>query len=371
MNGIEQIFLQPDDGMYGFCRTQEGRLFLRELLEPFLNRFNFREGKVATIIADQSGSIDVQTREVDRTKSALRRWYKDGQAELWPKDSAKNLRYMERIEKEMMAVEAVAEILSDQAVSISKIQTGESIGRFFFGTIGLGKLPADIDYLQSEIEGLYEIYDAPRFSDPSQKETINIDGEIFVKMQSGQVRPGPAHNYWEENGDWYVISDQLNNGQGERNYGNHGDRYMYVRRISSYSFMLIHSFVLAQGGRVNPGDVKLDDVRSGYGYILEDGSFHSLLAAHSPPSPRTYSVFTPVAVNAFPVNWTRPKSEMSKMWSHSSRPFNPKSGVYPTYANAESGILPFDHATLWCKPKYADVDKIKLYLEKMLWNVLI
>lgn len=118
-----------DEDLLGFYLTREGRDFLRELLPALSARVQFGDGKIASIIADNSATDPLA--EVDRTKAAMRRWRK-GQAELW-RDKRKNERHLKRLEHLFMSVPECREILEDQARTKDRETAGAALALFFYG----------------------------------------------------------------------------------------------------------------------------------------------------------------------------------------------------------------------------------------------
>lgn len=77
------------EGTLGFSVTKEGRDYLQKLFKAFLLRSKYGERKVATIIADIHGNSEISLKEVELVRSALRRWNRDSQSEIFPKDGKK------------------------------------------------------------------------------------------------------------------------------------------------------------------------------------------------------------------------------------------------------------------------------------------
>lgn len=151
MSHESNIKLFGGHNIHGYFNTSEGRNFLRKLYPSYLAREPHGDWKIATIIADDRPNDD---KEIDRTRSALRRW-SAGQSELWGKDAAKSLRLMERLEHQMMLVPEISAILDDQAASIQKIDVGNALSLLFYGKNISEKYSKYVDFL-SEFEGLYE-----------------------------------------------------------------------------------------------------------------------------------------------------------------------------------------------------------------------
>lgn len=151
------------DRIHGYFETSEGREFLRQLYPHFVDRIPFGERKIASIIADQR-PMD-QDEELERTRSALRRW-REGQTELWRKDSKKNTRLLRRLEIEMMQIAEIAELLSDRAATTRRTSFANALHIFFLGeqfSASSSRLP------YKDIGGIYKervVYFEDREIDP-------------------------------------------------------------------------------------------------------------------------------------------------------------------------------------------------------------
>ena len=315
----------PQTGIHGFFRTREGRSYLHSLFEEFLKRAKIGRGKVAMLIASRSGSPDVQDREADRTKSALRRWHQDRQSELWPKEPERNLEYMERLEIEMMQSDPIEVRLSETAASIRKMQTGTAFARFFYGTDAVARLSEEIIAKRREIEGLLE---------ERKSKFIAADSD------------------WESAG--YFADPNF--------------RYTYLRSVPERSFMLMHTFEVDFSGPRN-SQITFSALRSGYAYLMADGSVHCLLKSHDDgfSSYDTYVLQRPE--NVF-VNWGVPEDLVVGDWERSSSRLGHGLGFVPFSPGGELGLPGAKELVNWSRPRLLD-PRVQEYADRILWHILI
>lgn len=239
---------------YGFHESKEGREFLRYLFGPFLRRTEFGVGKVASIISDSFSNRDVQTREVDRVKSALRRWHKESQSEIFPKDLDASLRLAERIECEMMAVEDIAKILSDVACTDIKIQMGLAFSRYHYGE-NTENYGFSIEQVVEAIEGIFAVYTA-------------FNSSLFGNSKENDKRePEPR---------WQL--------------GPTGQIYRF-KPVKKHRFVLVQRFELAleedDFANIEAAQA-IRELHSGFAFPTSNQQIRMLLASHGPPFQRSY-----------------------------------------------------------------------------------
>lgn len=197
-------------GTLGFFLTKEGREFLRGNFEVFLRRAKYGERKVASIIADIDGNPEVSIKKIERIRSTLRRWNRDKQGELYPADQKENEKMMARLEREMLAVPEIREILTDCWSSNEKHQIGEALARFYYRKTDLNS--GDFTkYLQANYEGIYREFTAwehPVGVGTEQYQYLKTGGSVFYRLQ---VVPNTnfmlAQKFSKPPGDIFDISD--------------------------------------------------------------------------------------------------------------------------------------------------------------------
>jgi hypothetical protein len=144
----------PSDRIHGFYKTSEGRRFLRTAYGVYRDKIRFGDKKVAIIIADEN-FLD-QENEINLTRSALKRWYEQGQSELWSKDISKTLRVMRRLEEQMMHEPEIAEVCNDRSAKLRTVDTAMALSNFFYAPMqkeDRSNLIGDM----SDFEGVFEI----------------------------------------------------------------------------------------------------------------------------------------------------------------------------------------------------------------------
>lgn len=363
---LEAMFLQHETAQgiqsYGFHKSKEGRELIRQLFQPFLRRRNIGEGKVASIIADSYANPDYQAREIDRTKSALRRWLKDGQSELWPKDDEKNLRYISRLESEFIAVEEVNEVLLDTAETIQKHRTGITLAQMIYGAIPpLANDPA-VEEIQRDFCGFYserifvrpptynllkniEYRAANEFSDLVHRRETASTIELEVSDLLSRVTAGQTIDY-----DPYVLDEQETR------------RCYYIAPVRARNFMTIFRFDF-YGGFTRRADFR--NLRIGYALPTRKGTLHTFFSPNSASTPYAQYSFTPNS-RAELLGGGRNQKNL-RVWNATSNIFSER-----TEATQEA-----ESVAVWKKivPEDAEypslrVDKIVAHLEQIRWNMV-
>lgn len=316
--------------IYGFYKTAEGRNFLRALFGPFLNRVDFREGKVASIIADTSGSPDAQKREVEATRSALRRWHKNGQVELWPKDSEKNLRYLARIEAEMMHLSDFAEIFEDQVLTQSKVQVGNGLAMCFYGTNNIFHSQERIRYLHAQSEGTYQVL-LNRYNegDFGSGKYIAVDGEMLRKPKLGEDIS--EHQTTIYKGEKYIVENQHPSDAPAGYQVTATEIYYSLKRVPNQNFMLLYVLTLGpKQNQENGSEFLFSKIQGGYCYPMEDGSFFAVLGTHGPAGNNTIESFYLTGTEgAFEKHFWPYRKDVEKTWSYNSSEFTPLNLMHP------------------------------------------
>lgn len=300
----------------GFYRSKEGREFLRRLFKPYLRRQNMGEGKVATIIADGHANPDTQDREVDRTKSALRRWSKDGQSEIWPKEPEKNLRCLRRLENEYLSVQELREIMEDTAETIQKHQAGIAFSHFFYGALPVDQTDPEVKSIQQEFEGIYEAN--VLVQEPAQDGFEHIKKEIAEELAKEVRKHGLAPNVIQIDPGRFNFDDAIIDTRETPGFvisPSHPTRFVRLVCVPNRNFMLVQEF---------RKDYKKDEfdrprlMSIGYAFPLRDRTLHLMLTEAGPPLCRQYASFSPNAV-------ARNKSKLPKdgdlRWRASRHPF--------------------------------------------------
>ncbi len=347
---------------FGFYRSKEGREFLRKLFEPYLRRQSIGEGKAATIIADSHPNSDYQDREVDKTKSALRRWRNDGQNELWPKDEEKNLRCLQRLENEFLAVQELREIMEDTAETVQKHQTGIAFANFFYGALPARYADPEIEELHFQFEGLYH-GQGLRF-DAAVDSYEDVKKEIFDKLIKQVRTTGIAPNLIDFQLGKLDPDNAIYNTRETAGYmlgGSSGYSYYYLTHVDKRNFMLVQEFALVFENGKDPRTRKHS---VGYAYPMLDGSLHMLMTDTVPSSRKTYVAFTPddslrpEALNNKPEDylWRVDRSPFGKPWERMSEG---KENVY--WEKINIGDRRFD---------YLNVDRILKFLDRSKWNLV-
>lgn len=319
-NILRSAFLTYEDAdglkTFGYYRSKEGREFLRRLYEPYLRRVDFGDGKVASIIADIMANPDAEKREVDRTKSALRRWRRDGQVEIWPKEPNKNLRYFERIENEFASIDELREIMNDNAETIQKVQTGYALASFFYGSLPYGKTKDDIGYLHGRLSGLFRISKLQPISTQHYEDELvrKIAKEIILEMQRTGSPPesidiSPFHG---ENQFW----DTREPGGGFRVNHSEPEKFIRLSAVRRENFMLAQEFELAGPNE----DLRPRNVATGYAFPMADNTLHVFFSNLGPRNKREYLTCTPDET-------ARPQGKLLKQsdnygWRATRRPFS-------------------------------------------------
>lgn len=251
---------------FGFHLSKEGRSFLQALFNGYKRRTGFGEGKIASIVSDSFPSNEAQSREVDRLKSALRRWSKDSQSELWPKDPTKNIRLLARLETEMMAVEEMRKILSDVAQTDLKIQIGLSLSNFIYGKSNQ-EMESKVQKMSQNLCGTYQTYviePAPDFgrNDIAEEERI-------------------------EKGDVKALRE-----------------YYRFSPVQGCAFVLAQKFFLS-GKFENYEDANrqtsIEQLFSGFAFPLHENEIHVFLTSHGPHRERTHEFFSPAIHTGTPL----------------------------------------------------------------------
>jgi hypothetical protein len=346
------------ESSFGLFRSKEGREFLRRLFRPYLRRQNFGEGKVASIIADTHPNPETQAREVDKTKSALRRWGRDGQVELWPKDEDKNIRHMRRLENEFLSVPELREIIEDTAETTQRHQVGIAFSFFFYGPLPPSQNDPEVEKLQSEFEGLYNIKELQlqTVTDPFERIKFDILKQISRTANYKNVANIDLDALGIDRADLFETYDSPS-----YKIRRDGEKYVRFSRVPSRNFMLVQSFEL---GKNQESELRARKLSTGFAFPLSDGTLHLLLTDAGPPSRRSYLALSPDEL-ARPSD-TRAEPE-DRSWQVVQQPFS----------HAWESLMYANRPEYWVKvapehPEYGhlDVDKLSAQLDRTLWNYI-
>ncbi|MEZ5887521.1 MAG: hypothetical protein R3D56_11675 [Paracoccaceae bacterium] len=351
------------ESAFGFYKSKEGREFLRQLFKHYLRRQNLGEGKVATIIADSFAQSEKQEREVDRTKSALRRWSRDGQGELWPKDQNKNLRSLRRLENEYLSVTEIREVLQDTAETIQKHQSGIALSNFFYGASKIEQINEDIDQIQSSFCGLYDVKELSNqdHSDPYEEEKKDIVEKLIAEVRKrgvdrNVIQIDPSHFDFETKA--FIDTRETPSYQIDHSSS---ARFIRLNRVKGRSFMVMQSF-----------EVKLDDediprprrLSTGYAFPMKNGTLHALLTESGPSSDRSYFAYSP---NELVRPYGHCINEGDCLWKVTRQPF---AKVYEAFVHEKKFEIWEKITDANRHLTYFDVDKLSAQLDKTIWNFL-
>jgi hypothetical protein len=173
-----------------------------------------------------------------KVKTALKRWYREGQKRLLQSDPARERLYLQRLEALMLSVPACREILLTHAASDVHDRTGLAMAQFFYGAESNIARQRAIARLQTEIAGDY-------------MSMLIIDGE--------------------EGSSCTVM-----------------DLHHYFYHIPGKPYMIAHEYVHMSIARAG---TPLGERRSGFAYPALDGTIHRLMVNHNEPLERSYDVF--------------------------------------------------------------------------------
>lgn len=303
----------PD--LLGFYLTREGRSFLQKLFKHFLARANLGERKVASIVSDHAGNPNADSKEVELVRSALRRWNRDGQIELFPKDAQKNARVMQRLEREMLEQPDIRVVLSDVAKTDEKVQIGEALARIYYTQNNL-KNRHEIAYLQAAIDGLYQEW-------ASDEMPIGVGTEQYRYIKTG------------------------------------GRIFYRLRQLSEMNFMVAQKFSSVREGAWGfKGTELVTMLHTGFGFPLPDGSIHLHFFNLGPPNTRVYEVLTKgFRQHRIPENFDAARQK-ARMWASLGQSF---SASLETLESEKKEVV-WDHIEVT-----KDVDNLLTTLEKQEW----
>jgi hypothetical protein len=349
----------------GYFRSREGREYLRKFYQPLLRRRNCSDGKIASVISDTYAAPHVQEKEINRTKSALRRWREDGQTELWPKDPAKNLRYLKRLEVELLNQPEIREVLFDSAKTVQELQTGHILSNFFYGASPFQHNNEDISYLQGQSEGLYLIHElrpssseGPWTEEVAKKIYSDIR-ETLVELEcipeSFDLRPykkyeEPHLDMSESHGGMSIINREFM-------------KFIRLSRVKMANFMIAQVFEIPY----ERSEHSVPRNRStGFAFPLSNNTVHILFSSYGPETSRIYMAFSPDD-RAFPISANIPRN-MTKRWRVQLGPYD----INEYGSHHTASMVCWEKLTLKDKPRltHIDVDKIHRLVEKLKWNLL-
>lgn len=351
------------ESSFGFYKSKEGREFLRRLFRPYLRRQSMGEGKAASIISDAHANPDTQASEVDKTKSALRRWGREGQSELWPKDEEKNLRQMRRLENEFISVPELKEVLEDTAETVQKHQSGVALSFFFYGSLPPSRSDPKVAKLHENFEGLFSITSLVKVdeADPFERIKTDIINQLIEEVRTKGVAPNTIQidpKLFDFDTSGFVDTYETN---GFREARPSDSKFIRFTRVPNRNFMLAQTFEIEMA-KGETGRVRR--LSAGYAFPLKDGTLHIFLSDFNPPSHRTYMSLSPDET-AQPDGKVR--SEGDQSWRVVQHPFSQvwESLLHGNRPEYWTKVTP-DHGHYW----HLDVDKLNMYLDRTLWNFL-